>query len=102
MRTAKETNTSVFGRLLLLLLLLLADDLIPQALLGGPGAGDIAAGDARVRAGPGGVGHLTAQPADGLAHGAWVVGQALDVLEGLVDDAVGAGVTVLMPAGQSL
>lgn len=40
--------------------------------------------------------------ADGLAHGAGVVGQTLDVLEGQVDDLVAAGVAVQVPAGEAL
>lgn len=39
---------------------------------------------------------------DGLAHGAGVVGQALDVLEGQVDDLVAAGVAVEVSAGEAL
>lgn len=42
------------------------------------------------------------QLADGLAHGAGVVGQALDVLEGQVDDLVAAGVAVQVAAGEAL
>lgn len=40
--------------------------------------------------------------ADGLAHGAGVVGQTLDVLEGQVDDLVAAGVAVEVSAGEAL
>lgn len=39
---------------------------------------------------------------DGLAHGAGVVGQPLDVFEGQVDDLVAAGVTVEVSAGETL
>lgn len=42
------------------------------------------------------------QLTDGLAHGAGVVGEALDVLEGQVDDLVAAGVAVKMAAGEAL
>ena len=51
------------------------------------------------RVGPGPQPH---QLADGLAHGTGVVGEALDVLEGLVDDVVGAGGAVQVAAGQPL
>lgn len=40
--------------------------------------------------------------ADGLAHGAGVVGQALDIFEGQVDDLVAAGVAVEVSAGEAL
>lgn len=39
---------------------------------------------------------------DGLAHGAGVLGEALDVLEGQVDDLVAAGVAVQVAAGEAL
>lgn len=39
---------------------------------------------------------------DGLAHGAGVLGEALDVLEGQVDDLVAAGVAVQVSAGEAL
>lgn len=39
---------------------------------------------------------------DGLAHGAGVVGQALNVFEGQVDDLVAAGVAVQVTAGEAL
>lgn len=39
---------------------------------------------------------------DGLAHGAGVVRQTLDVLEGQVDDLIAAGIAVKMPAGEAL
>jgi len=52
--------------------------------------------------GPPPAGPQAHQLADGLAHGAGVVGEALDVLEGLVDDVVGAGVAVHVAAGQPL
>lgn len=42
------------------------------------------------------------QLADGLAHGAGVLGQALDILEGQVDDLVAAGVAVEVSAGEAL
>lgn len=42
------------------------------------------------------------QLADGLAHGAGVVGQALNVLEGQVDDLVAARVAVQVAAGEAL
>lgn len=44
----------------------------------------------------------TSQLPDGLAHGAGVVGQALDVLEGQVDDLIAAGVAVEVSAGEAL
>lgn len=44
----------------------------------------------------------SSQLTDGLAHGAGVVGQALDVLEGQVDDLVAAGVAVEVSAGEAL
>lgn len=47
-------------------------------------------------------GAQASQLPDGLAHGAGVVGQALDVLEGQVDDLVAAGVTVEVAAGEPL
>lgn len=49
-----------------------------------------------------GRGAQASQLPDGLAHGAGVVGQALDVLEGHVDDLVAAGVAVEVAAGQAL
>lgn len=39
---------------------------------------------------------------DGLAHGAGILGEALDVLEGQVDDLVAAGVTVQVSTGEAL
>lgn len=39
---------------------------------------------------------------DGLAHGAGVVRQALDVFKGQVDNLVAAGVAVEVPAGEPL
>lgn len=42
------------------------------------------------------------QLTDGLAHGTRVVGQALDVLEGQVDDLVAAGAAVKVAAGEAL
>lgn len=51
---------------------------------------------------PGGGWTQASQLADGLAHGAGVVGQALNVLEGQVDDLVAAGVTVQVAAGEAL
>lgn len=51
---------------------------------------------------PGGGRAQASQLARGLAHGAGVVGQALDVLEGQVDDLVAAGVAVQVAAGEAL
>lgn len=51
---------------------------------------------------PGGGRGESPQLSDGLAHGAGVVGQTLDVLEGQVDDLVAAGVAVQVTAGQAL
>lgn len=51
---------------------------------------------------PGGRGSQPPQLADGLAHGAGVVRQALDVLEGQVDDLVAAGAAVEVAAGEAL
>lgn len=51
---------------------------------------------------PGGRRSQAPQLADGLAHGAGVVGQALDVFEGQVDDLVAAGVAVEVSAGETL
>lgn len=39
---------------------------------------------------------------DGLADGAGVLGETLDVLEGQVDDLVAAGVAVQVPTGEAL
>lgn len=52
--------------------------------------------------GGGGGGGGASQLPDGLAHGAGVVGEALDVLERHVDDAVAAGVAVQVSAGEAL
>lgn len=51
---------------------------------------------------PGGRWSEAPELADGLAHGAGVVGQALDVLKGQVDDLVAAGVAVEVSAGKPL
>lgn len=51
---------------------------------------------------PGGGRAEASELADGLAHGAGVVGQALDVLEGQVDDLVTARVAVEVSAGEAL
>lgn len=51
---------------------------------------------------PGGGRAEASQLADGLAHGAGVVGQAFDVLKGQVDDLVAAGVAVEVSAGEAL
>lgn len=51
---------------------------------------------------PGGRRAQAPELADGLAHGAGVVGQALDVFKGQVDDVVAAGVAVEVPAGEPL
>lgn len=42
------------------------------------------------------------QLADGLAHRAGVIGQALDILESQIDDLVAARVTVEVAAGEAL
>lgn len=69
--------------------------LLPRALL----LLQEAAGTVEV---PGGGRAEASELADGLAHGAGVVGQALDVLEGQVDDLVAAGVAVEVSAGEAL
>lgn len=51
---------------------------------------------------PGGGWAEASQLPDGLAHGAGVVGEALDVLEGQVDNLVTAGVAVEVSAGEAL
>lgn len=51
---------------------------------------------------PGGGRAEASQLADGLAHGAGVVGQALDIFEGQVDDLVAAGVAVEVSAREAL
>lgn len=51
---------------------------------------------------PGGGRAEASELADGLAHGAGVVGQALDIFEGQVDDLVAAGVAVEVSAGEAL
>lgn len=51
---------------------------------------------------PGGRRAEAPELADGLADGAGVVGQALDVLEGQVDDLVAAGAAVEVSAGEAL
>lgn len=51
---------------------------------------------------PGGGRAQASELAEGLAHGAGVVGQALDVLERQVDDLVAAGVAVEVAAGEAL
>lgn len=51
---------------------------------------------------PGGRWSKAPELADGLAHGAGVVRQALDVFKGQVDNLVAAGVAVEVPAGEPL
>lgn len=51
---------------------------------------------------PGGGRAQASQLPDRLAHGAGVVGQALNVLEGQVHNLVAAGVTVQVAAGEAL
>lgn len=51
---------------------------------------------------PGGGRTEAPELADGLAHGAGVVGQALNIFEGQVDDLVTAGVAVEVSAGEAL